>query len=107
MEKPELYKTKLLAWWEGINPEWRERHDGQMVLNGTGDWGCLMVPGINGFLSVLIGLVGYHDVATHEKWVQIATDVSWALSQILDVLRAGVAGARSGEYVLHLTNRFQ
>ena len=78
-------------WWEHLNPEWRECCNGQLTQESNNDWTGLKLSGVNGFLSIIAGLVGYRDVATMDEWVLITTNVSWVLSKILDICRTDQA----------------
>ena len=71
-----------------MNPAWRERCEGRLVQGGTGGWGVLVHPGVNGLASVVVGLLGYHDVASVEDWLDCANDVAWAFTQILAEVQA-------------------
>lgn len=48
------FGTEVMAYWERISPEWRERNgQGGMNRTGSGSWLKLRFPGQNGLLSVL------------------------------------------------------
>lgn len=69
-------------WWNGINPEWREREDGRPIIGGSGDWAMMIKGGINGFLMVLSSLVGLKDVADIDDWRVALRDVEWVLQHV-------------------------
>ena len=66
-----------------MNPQWRERDDsGWPVVGGEGDWSELIRSGPNGFLTVLMSLIGLQDVADIEFWLKAVGDVAWVLEQL-------------------------
>ena len=77
------YTDEWLSWWAGMNPGWRERdEDGWPIIGGTGDWSELIRSGPNGFLSVLMSLIGLQDVAEKPFWLKAVGDVTWVLEQL-------------------------
>ena len=49
---------------------------------GTGDWSTLFKAGTNGFVNVLMALVGLQDAATEDVWRAALADVSWVLKEV-------------------------
>lgn len=76
-----------------MNPEWRTRRDGQLVIGGSGDWSSLMRPGKNGFVNVIASLATLREVMDNpEEWANILVDVQWVVAAVLDAKRALPAG---------------
>ncbi|KAJ7038754.1 hypothetical protein C8F04DRAFT_912887, partial [Mycena alexandri] len=51
------YAARVRAWWDGLQPPWREKWDEGEVLEEEGtEWGTLASPGQNGMLSVMAAL---------------------------------------------------
>ena len=82
LKKKEDYAAAWWAWWNALNPPWRERVDGRPVGQGVGDWTSLFRAGTNGFVNVLMALVGLQDAATEDEWRAALVDVSWVLQQV-------------------------
>ncbi|KAI0083227.1 hypothetical protein BDY19DRAFT_900587, partial [Irpex rosettiformis] len=87
-DKGQAYGEAWLHWWDLLNPTWRERRNGTLQIGGSGDWSSLLHPGINGFLSVIAGLLAYHDVAEADEWWTSAQDVAWVIEQVLQNQRS-------------------
>ena len=83
--KGQAYKKSWLVWWDSLNPDWRPRNNGGLDIGGSGDWTSLLHPGINGFISAIVGLLAYHDVAEADEWELSARDVVWVIGQVLVV----------------------
>lgn len=83
VDDKEAFVEKWYLWWDAINPEWRERRDGQLVTGGSGDWSTMYLPGPNGFLNVLGALVALRDMETPERWSEAMRDVRWVIGQVL------------------------
>ncbi|KAI0688274.1 hypothetical protein BC835DRAFT_1206029, partial [Cytidiella melzeri] len=47
------FQKEWFAWWDCVNPEWRQRDSGRLVIGGVGDWSAMFKPGKCGFLLVL------------------------------------------------------
>ena len=60
------YKEQWVAWWDTYNPAWRTRRDGRLAQEGAGDWSAMLHAGSNGYVNILVGLLGYHEVASDE-----------------------------------------
>ena len=89
IKKPATYATQWRKWWTRINPSWRTDANGRLVIGGTGDWSCMLVPSMNGFLNVLGSLVGLRDIENdNEKWCGVVRDVRWVMSEVLVAKRA-------------------
>ncbi|GJE94155.1 hypothetical protein PsYK624_103230 [Phanerochaete sordida] len=76
------YAEQFAQWWDGLNPDWRERVDGRLVTGGEGNWDSLIVPGVNGLINVLAGLEGLHTTADDAEWLWQLRDVRWAMSEM-------------------------
>ena len=74
-------------WWDGLNPKWRERVNGRPKIAGSVDWSCLVKPGQNGFLTVVMSLIALLDAAPLEEWTDAVADVSWAFAQVVEHLK--------------------
>lgn len=89
----DLFAQHWLKWWAHLNPEWRERV-GDRVVQGdqSGDWRSMIIPGANGFLSVLSSLVPIVKGADLELARYAAGDVAWVIDQVVAVARARAIG---------------
>lgn len=52
------------------------------MAGGEGDWSSLMRSGPNGFVNVLMSLVGLMDVSALPSWREALADVSWVLREV-------------------------
>ncbi|KAI0341000.1 hypothetical protein BDW22DRAFT_1346726 [Trametopsis cervina] len=89
--KPERhngFRNEWLAWWDSLNPDWRERQAGRLVIGGAGDWSELFRPGKCGFLLILESLLGLQVAAPVEDLIASINDVDWVLIQVLTALSA-------------------
>ncbi|KAJ8469825.1 hypothetical protein ONZ45_g16760 [Pleurotus djamor] len=90
--KLDAFASSWWHWWAEINPSWRERsNDGKLTRSGDGDWSDLIVPGVNGLLSVLVSLWWWRAQAASgspalASWQDAIADVLWVLGQIADTL---------------------
>lgn len=82
-DETRAYAKQWKAWWSTLNPEWRKRPDGELVITVGDDWTCMLHVGSNGFVNILAGLIAYHDVSAEAEWNDAATDVAWVLQQLL------------------------
>lgn len=82
-ENAAIYAENWQKWWDFLNPAWRERRDGRLVIGGTGDWSSVSKCGANGFLTVLESLHGLQPCVDEEIWAAALRDVRWVLEQIL------------------------
>ncbi|KAK7026681.1 hypothetical protein VNI00_015554 [Paramarasmius palmivorus] len=83
----EEFKADLWAWWNAINPAWRERMgDCRMSRSKDGDWAVLRCPGQNGLLLPLIGLCWWYlkDAIEggSEEWKEFAEDILWVIEKV-------------------------
>ena len=73
-----------------MNPLWRERDEsGWPVIGGDGEWSELVRSGQNGFLTVLMSLLGLQDVAEKDFWLKAVTDVAWVIRQLRNAAARG------------------
>ena len=83
MTNPTRYQAQWDTWWDGINPDWRIRQDGKLVIGGEGDWSSMMIPGTCGFVLVIGGLYALRNTHTPEAWSAELLDVAWVIEQTL------------------------
>lgn len=79
----EVFSTSWVAWWKIINPSWREADGNQFKLTDNGQWSTLFVPGKNGFLNVIGGLVALQDCIAEAEWEKAVRDVRWTIERTL------------------------
>ena len=82
------YSTAYRAWWDKLNPSWRTRRDGQLVIEGSGDWATMAVPGTNGFVNVIAGLVALRKTVELQVWTDYVRDVQWVVHEVLQFQQA-------------------
>lgn len=82
-ERNDGFTKDFLAWWDKINPEWRAREDGRLVVDGSGTWDELFRPGKCGFLLVLECIRALYVTADIEVLTYALGDVDWALNECL------------------------
>ena len=52
------YETEYMLWWAMLQPAWRRSNTGSIIFSKVdGDWESLRRPGLNGLLSVMVGLL--------------------------------------------------
>lgn len=83
----EDFRTEWFDWWDSINPEWRQRASGRLVVGGSGKWSGMIKPGKCGLLLVLECLVGLRVAASVEDLMESIRDVDWVVQHILEELR--------------------
>ncbi|KAJ7768830.1 hypothetical protein B0H16DRAFT_1307572, partial [Mycena metata] len=81
-------------WWEFLQPEWRERQEGNWLAGGDAAygrddaWGLLDTPGPNGCLSLIAGLfmwgAAQQDDALKGQWMAAVQDVSWMMEGLAE-----------------------
>ncbi|KAJ7724196.1 hypothetical protein B0H16DRAFT_1247244, partial [Mycena metata] len=81
MKKPEEFASAWEGWWKAINPEWRVAADGTLKQSGEGEWSTMEVPGVNGFLSVLMCLRWWKEGGVNGDWTACVADVTWVLER--------------------------
>ncbi|KAI0069654.1 hypothetical protein K474DRAFT_1569359, partial [Panus rudis PR-1116 ss-1] len=58
-----VFRSNMVAWWKNLQPAWRVENTTELPFLQpadsleTYDWSCLMCPGSNGILNVLLGIV--------------------------------------------------
>ena len=78
-----------MRWWDAMNPPWRTRSDGRLIIGGTGDWSPLFRPGKNGFVNIIASLAPLREVTEDEnEWISLLADVQWVVAQVLAAKRA-------------------
>lgn len=97
-----LYYKKWLLWWSEINPDCRTLCGGQLTQEVIDDWSPLALPGTNGLINVVAGLLLYREAAGPNDWMLSAEDVCWTFEQVLAYLTNPASGkeVESATYVL-------
>lgn len=85
----ESYVKMWKIWWKTINPFWRELERGHLKLSGTGNWSCMFMPGRNGFLNIIGGVVALHECMDDTKWQETLEDLEWTIGRTLVVKLGG------------------
>ena len=65
-----------MKWWLHLQPDWRVA-DGKVQRDLTGDFSVLKRRGLNGFLTVLVGLFYWRvtdEMGLEEDWLTIVED---------------------------------
>ncbi|GJE98464.1 hypothetical protein PsYK624_146960 [Phanerochaete sordida] len=83
------YAAELYAWWVDVNPAWRTTANGRLVRRGTGDWSEMVLPGVNGLLNVIAGVVALHGLVESSEWVDFLEDVAWVIRGVLGSMEQG------------------
>ena len=84
----------IVEWWIFIQPPWRKIQPCETARNG-GDWERLYQPGINGLLNVVILAYWWAKISmergsdVNDTYSWFVSDVTWVLSQLTGVARAG------------------
>lgn len=102
-----LYMKGWWNWWRSLQPGWRVfDKDGKPITSpgNVGDWECLIVPGANGFLSVVASLYwwgcavftrrGKQKKENRTDWERAVADCRWVMEGIL---RATKEKEKTGE----------
>lgn len=89
LKKKENYESAWWTWWDTLNPSWRARENGRPVGRDSGDWSPLFKAGTNGFVNVLMSLLGLQDAAIEENWRVALEDVSWVLQEVRVAAESG------------------
>lgn len=82
------YGGLLKAWWENLQPGWRESENGWPMKRERKDddsWGTLRCGGANGVFLVVIGLVWWSNALKGKPTKELATlleDVEWAITEM-------------------------
>ncbi|KAF7792134.1 hypothetical protein EIP86_003164 [Pleurotus ostreatoroseus] len=83
LKQSSKYATQWWKWWDTLCPAWRPREGGRPIIGGSGDWGSLLKSGSNGWVNILMGLVGLREVEDDAGWRFAFSDVQWVLHQVL------------------------
>jgi hypothetical protein len=70
------FERRFMKWWAYLQPDWRVA-DGEVLRDLTGDFSVLKRPGLNGFLTLLVGLFYWHvtdEMSLEEDWLTIVED---------------------------------
>ncbi|KAJ7585738.1 hypothetical protein C8J56DRAFT_788108 [Mycena floridula] len=75
-------------WWLEINLEWRIKGaNGRLLMEGSGSWDDMIVPGPNGLLSPLACLVWWYlsgvNMELNADWLAAVAEVDWVLQKLL------------------------
>lgn len=79
----DLFAKSFIAWWKVINPPWREVDGNYFKPTDGGNWSTMFIPGKNGFLNVIGGLVGLRDCIEESEWEKAVRDVRWTIERTL------------------------
>lgn len=82
------YATEFRTWWESINPQWCLRCSGRLAIDGLGDWSTMAVPGVNGFINIIGGLLGFREVVEVNDWLEMLRDVGWVIVEVREAVKA-------------------
>ncbi|KAJ7594160.1 hypothetical protein C8J56DRAFT_776411 [Mycena floridula] len=83
------FTEQWTLWWKSMNPDWRLTDEsGDLLREGSGEWGKMVAPGQNGFLSVITSLrwwfMGMQDGDSDSlPWSNAVLDVTWVMERIL------------------------
>ncbi|KAJ7102960.1 hypothetical protein C8R43DRAFT_963850 [Mycena crocata] len=88
--KPAAYADSFNAWWDSLQPLWRERNtDGTWKVGGKcgKEWGGLDCAGVNGTISIVgalhfWGTSAAHTEETRAVWETAVLDVAWMLESM-------------------------
>ena len=86
LKKPTEYEKRWWDWWDSINPATGSRKEGCVRTEGTIEWPALAKAGPNGFVNVLMLLVGLRNVATDGAWRTAVAEVTWVLRGVCSAL---------------------
>lgn len=88
------YGSSVISWWSHLQPSWREL-DYPRSNRDNGAFGCLVQPGINGLLNIIIlaywwsnGLTeaGGEGDAEDQRYHWFVADVSWVLLKLVETV---------------------
>ena len=88
LKKPNDYLDPWWTWWDSINPVADVHTDGFIRAEDVDDWSSLAKAGPNGFVNVLMSLVGLFDVATDVEWRTALAEVTWVLRGVRAAVEA-------------------
>jgi len=74
-----------MKWWVYLQPDWRVA-DGKVLKDITGDLSVLKRPGLNGFLTVLVGLFYWrvtNETRLEEEWLTIVEEFITTIESFL------------------------
>ena len=89
------YADSVVEWWIFIQPDWRGIQLG-VISRVEGDWERLYQPGVNGLLNVVAlahwwaRIFKERKIDVDETYSWFVSDVTWVLSQLTGVARAGI-----------------
>ena len=70
------FEMCFVKWWLHLQPDWRVA-DGKVLRDLTRDFSVLKRPGLNGFLTILVGLFYWrvtNETGSEEDWLTIVED---------------------------------
>ena len=88
------YSSSVISWWSHLQPSWRKL-DYAHSNRDDGAFGCLVQPGINGLLNIVIlaywwssGLAKSEDEggAEGQRYRWFVADVSWVFSRLVETV---------------------
>ncbi|KAK7050381.1 hypothetical protein R3P38DRAFT_3173727 [Favolaschia claudopus] len=89
IEDVDAFGKQIRLWWHEMNPEFRKTPGSLQMKRTSGLWKSqdgksLDIPGLNGYLSVLIALLWWRKALKEEsqEWRDTVDDVKWALEQL-------------------------
>ncbi|KAF9044029.1 hypothetical protein BJ165DRAFT_1528604 [Panaeolus papilionaceus] len=87
---PTEFKTEFWTWWTSLQPEWRVDNGAVITGRVDGDWSPLVVPGVNGVLSVVAalffwGLEAQDKRAPRDAWLVAVRDCTTAFQKLAAV----------------------
>lgn len=85
-------ETAFHTWWVSLQPKWRVSSKGAIIttdLESGDDWDHLQKPGLNGLLSVLVGLFYWgrtlkRSAKQHEAWATCVDDCIFVLRHLVE-----------------------
>jgi hypothetical protein len=76
------------SWWREMNPQWRKEDGTEELRRGTGDWGCMQVPGRNGICTAAFPLLWWWARSGSNlddiEFAKALDDVIWVTEQLLE-----------------------
>src|ERR1700676_4118533 len=90
MDDINKYIQSYQEWWISLNPSWRTKNKaGDLIAVGSGPWGILHSPDINGLLAFFLCLKWWIDaievsnVGNKGQWAHAVLDVVWVLQGLM------------------------
>lgn len=95
------YATSWWHWWKSLQPKWRKYDNEGMPIGvvpqgEVEDWSGLLVPGVNGLVSVVASLYWWGYTVTMVKgktkgdgkgWDEAVADCGWVLEQLISTMK--------------------